>query len=284
MSQALHFKMQHGKDKSFFVFTSLWMLPGTIDTCMPPDSLLLCPILCSKRILSMGASDPSPRGQKLARSVRAFASNYLQQHLLTLPSLPTPQQLIEISERKEREAQEKMREIERQREEQRRLKAIREAKSAAATATASEDSALEKISSEFGKMSADIDKINASTLSGHVDKCLSDVERLFSRETIKDISRGFQRVFPGNKTDLEAELKKGDMVEEGGWMCDTDQVMRSIEGQEEQDPFILQREQLLSYIAQARAAKRYDEVKALEQSLSDIERAMKERHMSYGFT
>lgn len=246
------------------------------------DLLIVTLCVFSKRILSLGASDPSPRGQKLSRNIRGFVSNYLQQHLLTLPSLPTAKQLTEMKERKEREAEEKLREIEFQREQQRQLNALREAKATASKAAAAvEEKSV--IQSEFEKISADVDKINADTISGHVDKAFSDVEKFFSMDTIKDISKGFQSLLPSHKNEKERE-KEGDRVQEGGWMCNTGQVMRSLDDQEEDDPFVVQREQLLSYIAQAEAAKRFDEVRALEQSLKDIETAMQEQRMSYGFT
>lgn len=221
------------------------------------ETARLLHFVCSKRILSMGASDPSPRGQKLARSVRVFASNYLQQHLLTLPSLPTAQQLAEIKEQKEREAQEKIREIERQREQQRQQNALREAKAAAAK--------KQKAAEEESSLQSDLNKTAASA------------EKFF-----KDISKGFQSILPANKT--EKEEISGDRVEEGGWMCNTKQVMRSFDDEMEDDPFVVQREQLLSYIAQAKDAKRFDEVRALEQSLRDIEAVMQEQRMSFGFT
>lgn len=42
------------------------------------------------------------------------------------------------------------------------------------------------------------------------------------------------------------------------------------------DPFELQRQQLLSYIEQAREAKKYDEMEALQMSLAEIESMMTE--------
>ena len=235
-------------------------------------------LMCSKRILSIGASDPSPRGQKLARNVRVFASNYLQEHLLRLPALPTPKQLADLKAQKEREAEEKIRELQRQREQQReqqrQLQILREAKATPNKAAASveeDDSGNQKMSS------ADIDKISADTISG---KAFSDA-KFFSMNTLRDISKGFQSILPNKEG--EEEERRGGTVQEGGWMCNT-QVRRSFDERDEKDPFVVQREQLLSYIAQAKSAKRFDEVRALEQSLRDIETVMQEQKMSYGFT
>lgn len=212
----------------------------------------------SKRILSASASDPSLRGQKLGRGIRTFASNYLQEHLLTLPSLPTQQKLAEMKEEREREAQERLQEIERQRQQEIILKAQREAEAATAEKSLSTDLTAEKISEGFGKFTSDLD-------------------RLFSRNTIKDLSKEIQAIIPGGAVKEE----KKEEVEVGGWICNTDQVVTSMD--EEDDPFMIQREQLLSFIAQARDAKRFDEMRALEESLKEIEAAMQEQK-SYGFS
>lgn len=202
----------------------------------------------------MGVADPSPRAQKLARGIRTYTSNYLQEHLLALPSLPTQQQLVEIQERQEREAQERLAEIERQREEQRLLNAKREAEAA-------EKSALEKMSAE----------LTTEKISEGFGKFTSGMDRLFSKETIKDISKEFQSIIPGSKR----------KEEEKGWMCDADRVMSSLDY--EDNPFVVQRDQLLSFIVQAQEAKRFDEVRALEESLQEIEAVMHEQK-SYGFS
>lgn len=201
----------------------------------------------SKRILSMGASDPSLRGQKLVRGIRAYASNYLQEHLLTLPALPTTQQLAEIKERKERQTRETLLEIERQREEKRKQNLAQEAAA----------DGLNKIPSKFA----------------------SDMDKLFSVNTIRDISKELKGIIPtGHK---EEELERGEAT--AAWMCDTNQVTTSLDLDEE-DPFQVQYEQLLSYISQARQAKRFDEVRALEESLRDIRAVIHKQKMSYGFS
>lgn len=177
-----------------------------------------------------------------------YASNYLQEHLLTLPSLPTHQQLMEIKERRETAAQERLAEIEQQREEQRRLNAKHEA--AAASDKATSDIRTDRIAEGFGKFT-------------------SDMDRLFSMETIKDISKELHSIIPGS-------AKESAGRQEVGWMCDSDAVAPS-----HGNPFMVQRDQLLSFIAQARDAKRFDEVRALEESLRDIEAAMQGQHESY---
>lgn len=200
----------------------------------------------------MGAADPSLRGQKLARGIRGYASNYLQEHLLTVPSLPTQQQLMDIKERQEREARERLEEIERQRQEQRILNAKREAQA----------TAKETVSAEFD---------NTDKIAGGFVKFTSDLDRLFSRGTIKDISKELHSIIPGSDKREE---------EDKGWMCETHKVVTSFDAQD--DPFLMQRDQLRSFIAQARQAKRFDEVHALEESLREIEAAMQEQK-SYGF-
>lgn len=221
---------------------------------------------CSKRILAIGAEDPSPRGQKLAKGIRGYASNYLQQHLLTVPSLPTPRQLADIKESREREARERLEEIERQREEQRKLNAKREAE---------EKSAMNVVSAEFDKMAADL---TTQKIAEGFGKFTADLDRLFSRETLKDISKEIQSIIPGSAK--EEEEARGEQGGTKGWMCSTTEVATTLDAQD--DPFVMQRDQLLSFIAQAREAKRFDEVRTLEESLREIEAVMKERK-SYGF-
>lgn len=224
-------------------------------------------------------------------------SNYLQEHLLTLPALPTKAQLQEIKERKEREAQERLQELERQREEQKRINARKAAETSgeknflrsfssktdgpeeknflkslsiggkAEKKATEEKSGLEMISDEMDRFATDFDKFS------------SEVEKVFGLDKLKDwISTG------PKKTSEPVAMKEVKEAEgEKGWMCDTNQVMTSLD-QEEADPFVIQKEQLLSYIAQAREANRMDEVQALEESLIEIEMAMQDRHKSYGFS
>lgn len=217
----------------------------------------------SKKILSAGAAEPSPLRQKLSRCIRVFASNFLQENLMTLPSVPTMPQLQQIKEKKEREALERVREIERQREEQRQLNLRREAAAAADDSSSGLDKLSAGVDSGLGKISA--------KFSAEIDK-------------LKDFSKDLQDKITFKK---DEEVVSISSVREGGggeggagWMC-APEMVRNTDGEE--DPFVVQREQLLSYIAQAREARRMDEVRALEQSLRDIELAMEEQqNMSYG--
>lgn len=174
-------------------------------------------------------------------------------------------QLQQIKEQKEKEAAERLREIERQREEQRLLNLKHEAKLRAA---AEEKSGLDKLSADvdsgIGKISAGMGKLTAE-----MDKLLS-VDKLRDKITFKKDEEA---------VGISGWVGEGDGGQ-GGWMCAPEMVVRTTE--EEDDPFMVQREQLLSYIAQAREAKRMDEVRALEQSLIDIEQFMEQQQMSYG--
>lgn len=190
--------------------------------------------------MSWGADDPSLKEQKLTRSVRVYASNYLQDNLLTLPSLPTAAQLTKICERVEREAKERIRELERAREE---LK-LRE------------------------QYNSEQEMVTSTSV---FDKIL---------DFPKELS---QKVTDGLKRESEAigvpQTRHGS---QSGWMCSST-VVNSIDSSE--DPFDVQRQQLLAYIKQAREAKRMDEVQTLEMSLREIEATMlRERNLNYGFS
>lgn len=195
----------------------------------------------SKQILSVGATDPSTREQKLTRSVRVYASNYLQDNLLTLPSLPTAAQLTQIRERVEREAKERVRELERAREEQK----MKEEAMAASVSVLDERSGL--------------------------DKFLD-----FSKELSTKVTIGLKKESEPVGVPLVRQASNS------GWMCSST-VVKSIDSSE--DPFDVQRQQLLSYIKQARGANRMDEVHALEMSLREIETTMlEEKKLTYGFS
>ena len=82
-------------------------------------SLSLSP---SKQIMTLKYDDgqePSPKCQKVQKSVRMFASTYLQENLLNLPPLPTREKLNQIREEKERQAEEKRQAMIRLKEEER---------------------------------------------------------------------------------------------------------------------------------------------------------------------
>ena len=74
--------------------------------------------------MSLGEVETSVRDRKLGQNIRQFASSYLQDNMLALPALTTNVQLRELRERKAREAQERVKEIERQRELRRQQEAL----------------------------------------------------------------------------------------------------------------------------------------------------------------
>lgn len=205
----------------------------------------------SKHILGFIAESPSPRNEKLCKAIRTFASGYLQENLLSLPSLPTAVRLREIRAAKEREAQETIKELERQREAKRKLEASLGA--AVGGETATEKRGLDKFLDKF-----DIDLPNLPSVSFKKDASTKDGASV-------SVAR-FDRTNSNS-----------------GWMSDSI-VVGSIDSQE--DPFVLQQQQLLSFISQARDAGRLDEVAALESSLREIEFTMDERKkkLSYGFS
>ena len=210
----------------------------------------------SKKILGTGSSSRSSSVQKLSRYVRVFASSYLQDNLLCLPTVPTLDQFKKIKEEKEREAELRVREIERQREEQRQLN-LKKEKELAERLSHEVDSGIGKISSELdsglGKLSAGVGKFTAE-----MDKLLK-----------KDRSGAGMSGWVGEGSG------------QGGWMCAPEMVVRDAD-EDKTDPFLLQKEQLISYIAQARDAHRMDEVRTLEQSLRDIEQVIRDRKRSFG--
>ena len=198
---------------------------------------------CSKQILKVGATDPSTREQKLTRSVRVYASNYLQDNLLSLPSLPTEAKLTQIRDRVEREAKERVRELERAREEQK----IKE-----------EEEAMAACASVLDERSG-------------LDKFLD-----FSKELSTKVTISLKKESEPVGVPLVRQASNS------GWMCSST-VVKSIDSSE--DPFDVQRQQLLSYIKQAREANRMDEVNALEMSLREIETTMiEEKKLTYGFS
>ena len=118
------------------------------------------------------------------------------------------------------------------------------------------------------------EKSGLDYISAGFKKFTSDVDKLFSVSTIKDLGKEIQNIVP-SKEDEERE--------HGGWKIDADKVVHSVDCDED-DPFAIQREQLLSFIAQAQEAKRFDEVRALEASLKEIETEMREKQMTHGFS
>lgn len=252
--------------------------------------------LCSKDIFSLAGditTDPSASRAnfKLCRCIRAAASVYLQDNLLALPSLPSPHQLAELRQRKEEEAKERLRVIERQRELQRQQEIARNPPGNFPRSTMEPTSAM-----------ADIPEEDERGIAGASGVDAVSVEKKKRFEKLKNLSN---KVIPkvnfkkeggggggeGGGVTLGVASPGG-----GGWMSRA-KSFGSVDSQD--DPFSLQREQLLGYIEQARAAGRSDEVAALEQSLFEIEKLIIERadaisspppppfsahSLSYGFT
>jgi ribosomal protein L9 len=184
------------------------------------------------------------RDKKLGQNIRRFTSNYLQENMLALPALPTNVQLRELRERKEREARERVKELERQRELQRQ----KEAQSAAGVGAA----------------------------SGAMAGATADERKGFDKFMDKMASSKIAVSFKKDSTSVEVD--RG--VKETGWITSRSEEIVDTGD----DPFLLQKQQLLSYIKQARAGNRMDEVAALEQSLRDIELAIHQKQpMAFGF-
>ena len=229
----------------------------------------------SKDVLALGGSPDaeqnlaSQRNFKLCRGIRVFASTYLQDNLLTLPSLPSPQQLAEIRERREREARERLLEIERQRELQRQAELMHGPAHAVASHTEDNDEDKELVSSTLSYVAAD---------SGQTEK-KNRFEKLKNFRTKVIPKVNFKRDGGVVETGRTERLNSG-----SGWMG-TSAAFGRVDSQD--DPFSLQHQQLLQFIEQAKAAGRMDEVSALEQSLYDIEQQMSERDtqrpLTYGF-
>ena len=215
----------------------------------------------SKKIVSDGASSRSPLAQKLTRFVRVFTSNYLQENLLRLPPVPTMDQFQEIKAQNEREAEERLREIERHREEQRLLNLKREAELSGKIS--------HEVDSSIGKISAELDS-GLGKISAGVGKFTAEFDKLLCSDKFRK-----DKSAPG----IVGWVGEGSS--QGGWMCAPEMVVREADD-DESDPFEVQREQLISYITQARNAKRMDEVRTLEQSLRDIEQVMRDRKRSFG--
>ena len=234
----------------------------------------------SKDLLSLGDSDPSQRSAKLSRGIRVFASTYLQENLLTLPALPTHVKLRQIREAKEREAQERIKELERRRELQRQQEAAR----GAGVDGAQKERGVETSMS----VAVTVEVAEGETGGAGGAGGGGQPEKRKLQDRFLQLSTKFG-VKVGNisfKKDSTMNGPRPKRLDSGsGWMGDSIAV-GSVDSAE--DPFLLQKQQLLSFIHQARQANRMDEVQALEASLLDIERAMAEEQqqqlqLSYGF-
>ena len=200
-----------------------------------------------------------------------FASTYLQDNLLGLPSLPNSHQLAEIRQKKEEEARERLKEIERQRELLRLEEASRRAPQVVMATTREEEG--DEDEREFAGAS-----YSSDTATGLDKKKRFEKLKNFSNKVIPKVT--FKKE-EGGRGGREGRVGSG-----SGWIG-MSRAFGSVDSQD--DPFSLQRDQLLGYIDQARAAGRGDEVAALEQSLCEIERLMVERAhpeqppLAYGF-
>ena len=238
----------------------------------------------SKDLLSLGDSDPSQRSAKLSRGIRVFASTYLQENLLTLPALPTHVKLRQIREAKEREAQERIKELERRRE----LKRQQEAARGAGVDGAQKERGVETSMSVAVSVEVAEGETGGAGGGGGGAGGGGQPEKRKLQDRFLQLSTKFG-VKVGNisfKKDSAMNGPRPKRLDSGsGWMGDSIAV-GSVDSAE--DPFLLQKQQLLSFIHQARQANRMDEVQALEASLLDIERAMAEEQqqqlqLSYGF-
>lgn len=204
-------------------------------------------------------SVPSPSCQKIQRNVRLFASNYLQENLLTLPGLPSLEKLKEIRQQKEREVEEKKLRLMKEKEEKRELEI------AAAAAT------VKKENSFFGSKKEPtlmpLPGIKKETSSSRLEISFSALD---SKVRLSPTFKQKAKAVFGIKTPDEPPRTSS-----GGWTAES--ALSEYHDDGELDPFELQRQQLLGYIAQAQQAKRFDEVATLRESLNEIEALMTER-------
>ena len=206
--------------------------------------------------------EPSPSCLKVQRNIRLFASNYLQENLLMLPGLPTVEKLKELRREKEREIEEKKLRLLKEKEEKRELEIA-----AAAAANKKDSGAF------FGS------KKETSTLQ----LPSSGIKKESSSSSLLDISFSAidskVRISPSFKRKAKAVfgIKESDetsRTSSRGWTAES--AVTEYQDNGELDPFELQRQQLLGYIAQAEQAKRFDEVATLKESLHEIEALMVE--------
>ena len=224
----------------------------------------------------------SQRMVKLHRGIRVYASVYLQENLLALPHLPTAEQLRQIRQEREKEAKERIAELERERERRRQLEAVMREQ---------ERRPREVRRGEVEEEEEEEDGLQ-SLLDGGVSKLEESVSRIGdSVNKLGDsVSGGLGKIFRRQGKGARVGFSKGGGAEAvsmplarsgsgSAWIGES-LAEHSVDSQE--DPFVLQREQLLSYIQQARVAGRLDEVHALEASLREIEFVMGQQQRSYG--
>lgn len=220
----------------------------------------------SKRIMNLKYNDggePSPSCLKVQRNIRLFASSYLQDNLLMLPGLPTVEKLKDLRREKEREIEEKKLRLLKEKEEKRELEI------AAAAAANKRDSGAffgsKKEPSTSQLPSGGMKKENSSSL--RLDISFSAID---SKVRISPSFKRKAKAVFGIKESGETSSTSN-----RGWTAEA--AVTECHDDGELDPFELQRQQLLGYIAQAEQAKRFDEVATLKESLHEIEALMVER-------
>ena len=175
----------------------------------------------SKKIAALGSkeadTEASPKTQKIRNGIQQFVSQYLQDHMIGLRPLPTPEALEEIREKRKRDMEERAALEEAQRKEAQRKAQEQQRKSAKVA-----------FSKEIDINNSAVDVIECKNLSP-------------------------------NSTWVPASLAGT------GQLADADE-----------DPFLIQRRQLLTYIEQARAQGKMDEVETLQLSLQQIDAQIKE--------
>lgn len=214
---------------------------------------------------------------KLCRGIRGFASNYLQENLLTLPSLPTVQKLAEIREAKEREAKQRLLDLEKERV-LRRQQELSPRGPAHANVSATE----ENLETEQSFAGASTTIAVTAEKKNRFEKFKSFSTKVIPKVHFKRDTGGGEESARGEGSVRVQRLNSG-----SGWMGNS-RAFGSVDSQD--DPFTLQKQQLVGFIQQARAAGRMDEVAALEESLREIDDLMLEKPpqhsgpvMSYGF-
>lgn len=162
------------------------------------------------------AEASTPKSQKIQNGIQQFVNQYLQDHMIGLRPLPTPEILQEIREKRRRDNEERA--------------ALEEAQRRDAQKKVQEQRKSTKVT--FSKMS----DINDSA-----------VDFASSENFSPSIWVPASLAGTGQLTDVD------------------------------EDPFLIQRRQLLTYIEQAREEKKMDEVETLEFSLQQIDAQIEEQ-------
>ena len=198
--------------------------------------------------------------------------------------------LRQIREAKEREAQERIKELERHRE----LLRQQEAAHGAGVDGTQKEKGFETSMAATVEVAEGGEGRGEGVGGGPPEKRkLQDRFLEFSNKVVSNVrdvgfgnvrvgNIGFKKDSSGGSIAMVASRSKR-QNSDSGWMGDSFAV-GSVDSAD--DPFMLQRQQLLRFIQQARQANRMDEVQALEASLRDIESAMTEeqQQLSYGFS